>query len=191
MDIQNQLFVGPTICLGPIDHENDPAVISRWSHNSDYMRLVDVKPVYPLSIGQVRKKLEALEKEMEESKNLFHFTVRAREDDRLLGFVLIHWIEWAHGSGWIHLGIGDPENWRKGYGTQVLDLILVYAFDELNLYRLGAEIADYNQGAKHLFEKAGFIEEARRRQALNRDGKRWDLVLYGLLCQEWEKRHAA
>jgi len=128
---------------------------------------------------------------MEESKNIFYFTVRTREEDRLLGFAVIRWIEWVHGTGWIHLGIGEPKNWRKGFGTEVLDLVLEYAFNELNLFRLGAEIAEYNQGAKRLFEKAGFIEEVRRRQALSRDGRRWDLLLYGLLCQEWERRNAA
>ncbi len=61
---------------------------------------------------------------------------------------------------------------------------------KLNLYRLGAEIADYNLGAKRLFEKAGFIEEVRRRQALVRAGRRWDLLLYGLLCPDWEAPHA-
>jgi RimJ/RimL family protein N-acetyltransferase len=35
------------------------------------------------------------------------------------------------------------------------------------------------------FEKAGFIVEVRRRQALNRDGRRWDLLHLGLLQQEW------
>jgi RimJ/RimL family protein N-acetyltransferase len=185
MDIQKQLFVGPTITLGPIDHENDPPVVSQWSQDPEYLRLVDIKVVYPMAEVQVQKRLEALEKEFDEKKLCF-FTIRSREGDRLLGFASIRWIEWEHGTGWIHMGIGDRQDWRKGYGTEALDLLLEYAFSELNLYRLGAEIAEYNLGAKRLFEKAGFIEEVRRRQALSRDGRRWDLLLYGLLRQEWE-----
>jgi len=190
MDIQKQLFVGPRIILGPIDHENDPPVLSRWSHDPEYLRLLEVEPVYPISVFQAQKKLEALEKELDEGKNLCFFTIRTRESDRLLGFASIRWIEWEHGAGWIHMGIGDRRDWRQGYGTETLDLLLEYAFSELNLYRLGAEIIEYNLGARRLFEKAGFIEEVRRRQALSRDGRRWDLLLYGLLCQEWEARHA-
>jgi RimJ/RimL family protein N-acetyltransferase len=190
MDIQKQLFVGRTICLGPIDHENDPQVISQWSNDPEYLRLVYNKPVYPISVGQARKQLEAVEKEMDESKNLFYFTIRAREKNRLLGFASIRWIEWTHGAGWVHLGIGDRQDRRKGYGTQALNLLLEFAFNELNLNRLGAEIAAYNPGARRLYEKAGFIEEVRRRQALSRDGRRWDLSLYGLLHQEWSARNA-
>lgn len=190
MDIQKQLFVGAMTYLGPIDHEKDPPVISRWSHDPEYLRLVDIRPVYPISEGQAKMKLEALEKELDQSKNFFYFTIRIREDDRLIGFATIRWIEWMHGSGWIRLGIGDRQDWRKGFGTEVLDLLLEYAFNELNLHRLGAEIAENNLGAKRLFEKAGFIEEVRRRQALSRDGNQWDLLLYGLLRHEWKVRHA-
>lgn len=190
MDLQKQLFVGPRISLGPIDHENDAPVLSGWSHDPEYLRLVDIKPVYPISVVQAQKRLEALEKELDESKALCYFTIRCREGDRLLGFASIRWIEWEHGNGWIHMGIGDRRDWRKGYGTETLELLLEYAFSELNLYHLGAEIVDYNLGAKRLFEKAGFVEEVRRRGAVSRDGRRWDLVLYGLLRQEWEARFA-
>lgn len=190
MDIQKQFFVGNTICLGPIDHEKDPAVMSGWTHNSEYLRLIDTAPAYPNAAAQVKKKLEAVEKMLDESKNMYYFHIRDREDDRLLGFATIRWIEWTHGSGWIHLGIGNPQDWRKGIGTQALNLLLQYAFSELNLYRLTAIIPEYNPGARRLFEKAGFLEEVRRRQALNRDGRRWDLLLYGLLREEWEAHHA-
>jgi len=190
MDIQKQLFVGKTICLGPIDHEKDPAIVSGWTHNPEYLRLVDTAPAYPNAAAQVKKKLEAVEKKLEEGKNMYYFHIRDRQDDRLVGFATIRWIEWTHGTGWIHLGIGDPKDWRKGIGTEVLDLLLQYAFNELNLYRLTAIIPEYNPGARRLFEKAGFMEEVRRRQALNRDGQRWDLLLYGLLREEWEAQYA-
>ena len=190
MEIQKQLFVGKTVCLGPIDHEKDPEIISRWTHNPQYLRLVDTAPALPNAAAQVKKKLEALEKRLEESKNMYYFHIRDRQDDRLIGFATIRWIEWTHGTGWLHLGIGDPKDWRKGIGSEVLDLLLQYAFNELNLYRLTATIPEYNPGARRLFEKAGFIEEVRRREALNRDGRRWDLLLFGLLREEWEAQHA-
>jgi RimJ/RimL family protein N-acetyltransferase len=185
MDLQKQLFLGPSIYLGPIDHENDPPVISQWSHDPEYLSLVDLKPIYPFTVGQAKKRLEAIEKDMDEHNHLYHFTMRANEGQRLLGFASISWIEWTHGSAWIQLGIGDRQDWRCGYGTQALDLLLEYAFNELNLNRLGAEMAEYNLGAKRLFTKAGFVEEVRRRQALSRDGRWWDIIAMGLLRGEW------
>ena len=190
MQINKQLFIGQSIYLGSIDYENDPPIISKWSHDPQYLRLVEIKPVYPLSEGQVIKKLEAVEKEMDESKSLFYFTIHLREDSRLLGFASIRWIDWVHSNGWVQLGIGNPQDRRKGYGTEVLDLLLYYAFNELNFYRLGAEIADDNPGARRLFEKAGFIEEVHRRKALCRDLRPVDMIMCGLLRSEWEAQHA-
>jgi len=66
-----------------------------------------------------------------------------------------------------------------------LRLLLRYAFDELNLYRLTAVVPEYNPIALHLFSKAEFLEEVRQRKALNRDGRRWDLLHLGILHEEW------
>jgi RimJ/RimL family protein N-acetyltransferase len=190
MGIQTSLYESRLIRLGPINYEKDPAVQSKWTHDAEYLRLLDTSPARPVSPAEVKKKYEALEKEIEESKDQFYFTIRLRSDDpdqndRLVGFARLFWIEWTHGAGQVVLGIGDPSDRRKGYGSEVLNLLLRYAFAELNLFRLSAQIPAYNPGALRLFQKAGFVEEVRRRQALNRDGRFWDLIHVGLLRDEW------
>jgi RimJ/RimL family protein N-acetyltransferase len=154
------------------------------------MRQMYTEPQRPLSAFQVKKKYEEIEKKVDEDKNFYHFRVRALDDERLLGFGEVHWILWSNGIGHLRLGIGDPADWRKGYGRETLALLLRYAFDELNLYRLSAVIPEYNTAALALFAKAGFIEEVRRREALARDGRRWDLLNLGLLTTEWRESHA-
>jgi hypothetical protein len=37
-----------------------------------------------------------------------------------------------------------------------------------------------------LFTKAGFAEEVHQRQAINRFGQRWVLILMGILKVEWQ-----
>jgi RimJ/RimL family protein N-acetyltransferase len=69
-------------------------------------------------------------------------------------------------------------------------MLLRYAFDELNLYRLSASTVEYNTGAVRFFERAGFVVEVRRRQAIQRDGRRWDLLMLGLLRDEWQQKAA-
>lgn len=189
LDIQTQLFEAKDVRFGPIDHEVHPEIESKWTHDAEFMRLFDLKPVRPLSPALVKKQYESVEKEMEEDKNLFYFTIRAREDDRLIGKALVEWIDWANGNGFLRLGIGAAEDRRKGYGSQALSLLLRYAFNELNLYRVTAVVPAYNEGAMRLFQKFGFMEEVRRRRALNRDGQIWDLVSFGLLNTEWREQN--
>jgi len=189
MSIHDQLFQGKQICLTPIDLEKDPEIVARWTQNADYQQMLDSELVRPLSPAQVKKQFEALEKEAEESNNLFYYAVRtlgtADHPERLIGFARLYWIEWTHGAGMLQLGIGDPADHRRGYGQEVLQMMLRYAFMELNLFRLGAVIPEYNQPAQALFQKMGFVEEVRRREALHRYGQRWDMLHMGLLQEDW------
>ena len=41
------------------------------------------------------------------------------------------------------------------------------------------------EAALALLKKFGFVQEVCRRKALERDGQRWDLYVFGLLCEEW------
>jgi RimJ/RimL family protein N-acetyltransferase len=198
MGIEHSLFEGKLICLAPIDYEKDPEVESRWTHDPEYLRMLDTRPAIPLSAAKVKKNYEAIEKEMDETRNVFHFTVRTRpveagdggeseNNSRLVGFARIYGIEWAHGTGVVKLGIGDAADRGKGYGTEALRLLLRFAFSEINLYRLSALISQDNAVALHVFREAGFMEEVRRRKALYRDGHRFDLIHVGILREEWEE----
>jgi RimJ/RimL family protein N-acetyltransferase len=187
-DIQTQLFEGQDIRFGPIDHEKDPEIESRWTHDSEFMRMMETTPARPMSAAMIKKQYEKLEKQIEENKNLYHFMIRAKADDRLIGKAVIQWIEWANGNGFLRLGIGAAEDRAKGYGTQALRILLRFAFAELNLFRVSAIVPEYNERAIALLKKFGFVQEVCRRKSLERDGRRWDLYVFGLLNDEWRNQ---
>lgn len=186
-DIQTQLFEGKDIRFGPIDHEKDPQIEARWTHDSDFMRMMEIAPARPMSAALVKKQYEKLEKQIDEDKNLYYFAIRAREDDRLIGKAAIQWIEWANGNGFLRLGIGAADDRGKGYGSEALKMLLRFGFAELNLFRLSAIVPEYNMAAIASLKKFGFIEEVRRRQSVERDARRWDVLVFGLLKDEWLK----
>ena len=184
-DIATQLFEGQDIRFGPIDYEKDPEIESKWTHNAEFMRLYETEPARPTSAAMVKKQYEKLEKQVEESKNIYYFAIRARADDRLIGKAMLRRIEWTNGNCDIRLGIGSVDDRRKGYGSQALKMLLRFSFAELNLFRVSANVPEYNEGAIALLKRFGFVEEVRRRQSLERDGHRWDLLVFGLLKDEW------
>ena len=72
-------------------------------------------------------------------------------------------------------------------GREAMQLALAFAFNELNLYRVCLTVFSYNDQAITLYERLGFVREGAYRQHLERDGRRYDMYLYGLLRPEWEK----
>ena len=190
-DIASQLFEGQDIRFGPIDYEKDPEIESKWTHNAEFMRLYETEPARPTSVAMVKKQYEKLEKQVEESKNIYYFAIRARADDRLIGKAMLRRIEWTNGNCDIRLGIGSVDDRRKGYGSQALKMLLRFSFAELNLFRVSANVPEYNEGAIALLKRFGFVEEVRRRQSLERDGHRWDLLVFGLLKDEMLKQAQA
>jgi RimJ/RimL family protein N-acetyltransferase len=49
-------------------------------------------------------------------------------------------------------------------------------------------VFSYNKRAIALYEKLGFQREGVYREFLQRDGKRFDMYLYGILRREWDAR---
>jgi len=188
LTIQTSLLEARDIRLGPIHHEKDPEVESKWTHDIEFMCLMELKPVRPLEPAMVSQEYQALEKEIEE-ENLFYFTIRAREDDHLLGKAMLESIDWSNGNAYLRLGIGSGQDRGQGLGTQALGLLLRFAFTELNLFRVTIVIPEYNQAALALVRKFGFIEEIRRRDALLCDERIWDLLVFGLLHSEWMEQN--
>ncbi len=83
------------------------------------------------------------------------------------------------GNGEIGYWIGEPF-WGKGIGTQVVKELLHIAFDELNLYRIFAEVFEKNVGSARVLEKNGLIKEAVLKNAIVKDGVRQSLLIYSI-----------
>jgi RimJ/RimL family protein N-acetyltransferase len=184
------LFEAERVRLATPDPEHDAEVEAAWTHDAEYQRLLDAAPARPLSPGQIKKKYEAIEKAHERQ---YYFAVRTREADgpgRLLGFAQLRWIHWLHGAAWLQMGLGAPADRGQGYGSEALGLLLNYAFDELGLHHLAAQTFEYNPQAARFLERHGFQLEVRQRRAVERDLRRWDGLIYGLLRDEWAQRRA-
>jgi RimJ/RimL family protein N-acetyltransferase len=179
------LFTGKLVRLAAIDAKQSAQAFNRWSRDSEYWRLLASEASRPSS----RRQAEAwFEKHQEkENPDEFFFSIHAIDDNRLIGDIGLDGVLWNHGDAFVGIGIGEREFWGKGYGTEAMRLILRYAFSELNLWRVSLDVFEYNPRAIRSYEKVGFIHEGRMRQALNRAGRRWDLIFMGITRPEWQR----
>jgi RimJ/RimL family protein N-acetyltransferase len=182
----NDLWHGELVHLTAENPATLAEAFVRWGRDSEYARLLDDGAWNPWSVKKVK---EWIEKDLEKDPPPgYLFMVRTLDDDTMIGFVELSTPDWNHGVAWVGIGLGERAYWGKGYGTDAMRLILRYAFSELNLHRVSLDVFEYNPRALHSYQKSGFVLEGRQRQAILRDGRRWDILFMGILREEWEKQ---
>lgn len=97
--------------------------------------------------------------------------------------VLNEWEE-ANASCNFRILIG-PAGRDRGLGTEATRLMLGHAFEALGLHRVSLEVYAFNPRGQRVYEKAGFVREGVRRDALRFDGEWVDAVLMAVLGPEW------
>lgn len=176
-----KLFHGSKVRLTSIK-ELDIEVIEEWFNDVTFLRYYDMFPALPQSHKDINQMLE----EFADSFTKYIFAIRANDSDNIIGIIGFDDIIWSNGVATVFIGIGDKNYTGKGLGKEALNLLLDFGFHELNFYRIQLNVIGYNAGAIKLYEDAGFIKEGTFREFIHRDGKRYDLLLYGLLRKEWQ-----
>ncbi len=179
----NDMLRGEMVRLTAEDPDLMAGYFSRWYQDTEWERLLDSDPTRLLS---VKKWKEWLNKDLEKGgpDDVF-FAIRTIKDDILIGFVALFNLYMQHGDTLVAIALGEREYWGNGYGTDAMRLMLRYAFNELNLRRVGLLVFEYNARAIRSYQKAGFTLEGRVRGAMQRDGQRWDFLYMGVLKEEW------
>jgi RimJ/RimL family protein N-acetyltransferase len=183
----NDVFTGDLVRLSAYDVEPMTRASSRWNQNSEYQRLLSSSPFPMRSWNAVSKEME--EEVGELSPASYFFSIRTLADDKLIGELGLDVVDWSGRDAFVGLGIGETEYWGRGYGTDVMNILLRFAFIEINLRRVTLTVFEYNPRAIRSYEKAGFQHEGRLRQVLNKEGKRWDMVFMGILREEWMEKN--
>jgi RimJ/RimL family protein N-acetyltransferase len=177
------IFRGRYVRLSAFDPEEMSKAWPRWFRNSEYVRLLNSSARPMQSPKAALKWME--EEAAEISPASYYFGIRTLEDDKLIGELGLDVVDWSGRDAFVGLGIGETEYWSKGYGTDVMNVLLRFAFTEINLRRVTLTVFEYNPRAVRSYEKAGFQHEGRKRLLLNREGKRWDELYMGILREEW------
>lgn len=83
------------------------------------------------------------------------------------------------------VGLFDASVWDKGLGTEITQLLLHYAFNELQLHRVDLRVLEYNRRAIACYEKCGFIKEGTEREGALVEGKYETDVFMSILDREF------
>lgn len=125
------------------------------------------------------------ESTFENDKDIIHLAIHKIDNNKLIGYTMIAMIDKYHKKCHLGLSIGDKTEWGKGYGTEIVNAMVNFAFENLKMNRVGAEIYSHNQASIKLFKKCGFKHEGTIRQSVLKKGKYSDELIFGILKEEF------
>ncbi len=116
------------------------------------------------------------------------FIIKLKETGEPIGFAGYVGIDWVHRKAEPFIAIGEVEAWGKGYGTEVVHLLLDYGFNELGFNRMYGFMLDNNPGALKMDLKAGFIEEGLLKDDVMIHGEYHDRIMLGVTRKQFNER---
>jgi RimJ/RimL family protein N-acetyltransferase len=114
------------------------------------------------------------------------FGVVDLETDDLIGRGMLFDLDLVNRKAMLGIVIGEKAYWGQGYGQEAVRLLLEYAFNLLNLNSVMLGTFAFNRRAIHCYERVGFKEIGRRRQARIVGDRKYDVVLMDILAEEFE-----
>ncbi len=160
----------------------DSQILWKWINSRQEVLLN--APYKPIAVSQHQAWLEKIQN----SNDLVIFGIRLKKTQKLIGTCQLHSIHYIHRSAELQIRVGEPAYRGNGYGTEAVELLLDFAFKDLNLQRVYLHVFKKNESALRLYEKLGFAREGVLRKAAHIDGKYVDVIVMGILREEYARR---
>lgn len=122
------------------------------------------------------------EKKVVQDEHTKMFSIIDLTSEELLGCCGLCYIDWVNRCADFSIYIGKNSVYiDELYAVDAAKTMIKYAFEELNLHRLWAEIYDIDQKKKHFYDFLGFVCEATHKETHWTEGKWVDSKYYRLL----------
>jgi ribosomal-protein-serine acetyltransferase len=117
------------------------------------------------------------------------FTAGIFERGKLIGVIALEYVDEVNSVTEVGYWI-DGRAEGKGLVSRACTSVIDYAFGELRLHRVQIRCADGNLRSRAIPEKLGFRNEGIIRRCERLRDRTVDLVIYGMLSEEWVQRQA-
>jgi ribosomal-protein-alanine N-acetyltransferase len=162
---------------------NDISAILKNFGNPDVVKYLDMKPII------TREQAEHWFQWMGDffiSKDGIRWGVTLKDDyGVVIGSAGLH--HWDRESHYAEIGYDIAEAyWGNGYAKEVVQALLAFGWDSMNLHRIEADVLEGNDASMHILKKFGFQHEGVLRKRVKKNRRFWDVHLFGLLKVDYK-----
>ena len=144
----------------------------QWMNDGDIIRYLTSRQG-----GYSEPELKEYVDRMNASASDYLFGIFLKGSHTHIGNIKVGSIDALHKFADVGLIIGKKEEAGKGYGTEAIQLVTRYAFEQLHLNKLIAGMISENVGSYKAFVKAGYEEAGRLKRHVLFQGEYSDTIL--------------
>ncbi len=170
---------GPRLSLTAYS-KDDLAALLPFFQDLSTLRYYLPTTVRPFNLEQ----LDLLLSDWNDGQSNFVFAIR--HEGEICGLVNLDGLDFPNSHAEIGIAITNKLQRGQGFASEALQLLLDFAFGELNLQRIWCRIISGNDPSVRLFTRTGFVQEGVLRQHVRRSGAFRDMLVFGLLRDEYK-----
>ena len=183
MPDQPRFLSGSKIYLRPLERADLNERYLHWLNDAEVTQYLETG-AFPTT----RDDLEKFYAQVTGSSTEVIFAIADRKTHAHIGNVKLGPINWVHRRTMFGIMIGDKRFWGRGMGEEVTRLMVEYAFDRLNLNRVGLVVFEEHESASTVLSERGIQGEGCLREQMYQGGKYKNHLWMGLLSSEYNRR---
>ncbi len=161
-----------------------PEDIPAWfkmRSNEENMRYIGRKPA--TAIEEVKALYDLVVQDIEANKHIGWVVAEKSNASGFVGMIGFHRIKPEHHRAEVGYMI-EKEYQGKGYGKEAVKAIIEYAFKEMNIHSIEADIDKDNIASERLLLSIGFVKEGYFKESFYFEGTFIDSVIYSLVKEK-------
>ncbi|MCL4442345.1 MAG: GNAT family N-acetyltransferase [Firmicutes bacterium] len=174
------MYTGKLVKLRAYKQE-DAALAQEYYNDPEVKRFLVPGIPYPLTLPEEERWVLS----QSANNDVYSFAIETLEDAQYIGGCGINSVDWKNSVAQAGIFIGDKNFWGKGYGTDAMQVLVRFVFEQMNVNKVSLNTYSFNTRAFKSYLKCGFKQEGTLRQALFRDGRYHDIYVMGLLREEY------
>ncbi len=144
-------------------------------HNDRELKKQAMMPPFIVTSNEEKQWLERLISSADKKRKTF--IIIDKNDKMPIGYTQFRDINTINKNAKFGIVIGNRLKQGKGFGEEIVNLMVRFAFEELNLQKISLEVIEENQRAIQLYLKMGFFKEGYLIRQFLYEGNYYNVVL--------------
>lgn len=167
----NAYLKGSRVYLRSIEEDDATENYLSWLNNQETTKGL-VTGRFPTSMQSLKTYLRSIE----QNEKSVMFAICLLENNQHIGNIKLDQLDYYAGTAELGILIGEENQRGKGIGSETCQLVLDYAFQNLNLRKVTLSVFSNNPNAVKTYEKLGFLVEGRLKDHFFMNGNYYDKI---------------